>query len=186
MNIVFEIFSLALLVGVLFSTSVFMLILLDSLVYRHDLPTSRPARLALIAVIRRYKPGRIQFYDLGSAHGSLVLALKKELPDVVVHAVEKNVVRITVTRIRSWFLGRGVVSLRSNIFDVDLRNADAVYTYLWYDLLPKLEEKFNRELKSGALVVANTSTLPTWVPVEVISPHPEKPDFEKLFVYVKK
>jgi hypothetical protein len=186
MSIVYDIFSFVFAAGILLLTAIYAAVVLDSLVHRHDLPTSRSARRALIAIIRRYKPGRIQFYDLGSAHGSLVLMLKKQLPDVTIHAVEKNIVRITITRIRSWILGRGVVCMRSNIFDVDLRDADVVYTYLWFDLLPKLEEKFNRELKSGALVVANTSTLPTWVPVEVISPHPEKPDFEKLFVYVKK
>lgn len=186
MSIVFNIVSLVMLAGILFVAITSILILLDSLVYRHDLPTSRRARRALARIIEKYKPGRIQFYDLGSAHGSLALAIGKELPGSIVHAVEKNIIRITVARIRSWILGRGIVFVRANIFDIDLHDADVVYTYLWYDLLPKLEEKFNRELKSGALVVTNTSTLPAWVPLEIISPHSNKRDFEKLYVYVKK
>ena len=77
---------------------------------------------------------------------------------------------------------------QKNIFDVSLSDADIVYIYLWYDLLPPLEKKLQKELKPGAIVIANTSNFPTWKPIQKIITYPKTPnmpDFETLFVYQK-
>jgi hypothetical protein len=72
-----------------------------------------------------------------------------------------------------------------NLFETDLRNADIVYTYLWYDLMPPLEKKLQRELKKGAIVITNTSNFPNWKPVKTYVTCLRVPSFEKLFVYIK-
>jgi alanine-alpha-ketoisovalerate/valine-pyruvate aminotransferase len=68
-----------------------------------------------------------------------------------------------------------------------LEKADIVYTYLWYDLMPILEKKLEKELKSGAIVITNTSHFAFWQPIEIINTWPNIRDskFEKLFVYKK-
>ena len=68
---------------------------------------------------------------------------------------------------------------------LDLQNADVVYTYLWYDLMPSLEKKLKNNLKKGAIVITNTSNFPNWQPKETHITYSKNPEFEKLFVYVK-
>ena len=69
---------------------------------------------------------------------------------------------------RAWLFRKEIKFIRNNIFDVDLSNADIVYTYLWYDLMPPLEQKLQKELKSGSIVITNTSNFPTWKPIQTV------------------
>jgi hypothetical protein len=55
--------------------------------------------------------------------------------------------------------------------------------------MPILEKKLQKELKQGALVITNTSHFQDWQPTEKVVTYPKvskTPDFETLFVYVKK
>ena len=52
------------------------------------------------------------------------------------------------------------------------------------DVLTLLE----KELKSGAVVITNTSKFPTWKPIQTVITYPKvstTPDFETLFIYQK-
>lgn len=51
---------------------------------------------------------------------------------------------------------------------MDLRTykPKVVMTYALEELMPRLEDKFTRELEDGAFVVTNIFKLPTWVPTE--------------------
>jgi SAM-dependent methyltransferase len=168
----------------------FLIFALDSLMRGHDLPTSRRAAKKLVEAIKQYRSEAKNFYDLGCAHGGLSLAIKKSLPGLVVYGIDNSAVRIFFARLKSKVLRRKVHFQKQDIFslDTDLSQADVVYTYLWHDLMPLLEKKLQKELKTGTIVITNTSNFPTWKPIHKIVIHPEIPerfDFETLFIYLK-
>ncbi|MDI6602949.1 MAG: class I SAM-dependent methyltransferase [Patescibacteria group bacterium] len=161
--------------------------MIDSIVRGHDLPTSPRATKALFKIISEHKTAK-NFYDLGCAHGTLALRIKRKFPTLCVYAIDNNSVRIFFAKIRTFLFRQNIKFLRKDIFDVNLSNADIVYTYLWYDTMPPLEKKLQRELKQGAIVITNTSNFPTWKPIQkIVTYHKvsKMPDFETLFVYQK-
>jgi len=171
----------------------FFLILLfilgiNSLIHGHDLPTSKRATRAVVKIIGTKNDAQ-NFYDLGCAHGSFSVRIKKAAPNLLVYAVDNDAVRILFAKISARLFGQKIEFIRKDIFAVDLSKADIVYTYLWYDLMPPLEKKLQQELKSGALVITNTSKFPTWKPIKTVVTYPKlsvTPDLETLFVYQKK
>jgi len=167
---------------ILFSVFVF-----DSILREHDLPTSKIVVKNLIKIISHYKPEASTFYDLGCGRGTVVLSIKKSLPRLEVYGIDNNAVRIFFAELKAVFLGQKIVYKKQDFFQTDLRNADIIYTYLWYDLMPPLENKLRKELKHGAIVITNTSKFPTWKPVERIVARPgisKPPDSETLFIYI--
>ncbi len=170
------------------ATVLFLIYVLESLIRGHDLPTSRRATRALVKIIKQHKPDAKNFYDLGCAHGGLSLAIKKNLPDLDVYGVDNSAVRIFFATLKSKIFGGRVNFTKQDIFNVDLRQADIVYTYLWYDRMSPLEKKLQNELQERTIVVTNTSNFPTWRPVDAVITCPEvstMPNFETLFVYMK-
>lgn len=161
--------------------------MVDSLLRGHDLPTSRRATKAIVKIISEHASSK-NFYDLGCAHGSLSVRIKTQLPHFSMYAIDNDPIRIFFSQIRAWLFRKKIKFIRNNIFDVDLSNADILYTYLWYDLMPPLEQKLQKELKSGAIVITNTSNFPTWKPIQTVITYPKvssTPNFETLFVYKK-
>ena len=170
------------------ATVLFLIYILDSLIQGHDLPTSRRATRALVKVIKQHKPDAKNFYDVGCAHGSLSLAIKKALPHLEIYAIDKSAIRIFFAKLKSKIFGGRVNFKKQDIFTVNLRSADIVYTYLWYDVMPPLEKKLQSELQQGAIVVTNTSNFPTWQPIQKVVTYTKiskLPNFETLFVYRK-
>jgi len=169
--------------------SLFFVFTLDSLIRGHDLLTSRRATKALAAILQKYKPDAKIFYDLGCARGTLSLRLKKIFPLIDIYGIDNDIVKICFAKLKSKILRREVCFQTRDIFKTDLRNVDIIYTYLWYDLMPVLEKKLQKELKRGAVVITNTSHFQDWQPMEKIVTYPKvskTPDFETLFVYIKK
>lgn len=163
----------------------YLLFTLDSLITGHDLPTSKNAVRVISKIISKYKPEAKNFYDLGCGRGTLALAIKKNFPDFEVYGIDKSPFRILFAKLKAYFLGRKINFKKSDLFNENLKSADIVYTYLWYDLMPPLEEKLKKELKNGAVIITNTSYFPNWQPSETYITYPKKLDFEKLFVYIK-
>ena len=164
-----------------------LVLIIDSTIRGHDLPTSRRATKSIVKIISEHKTAK-NFYDLGCARGALAVRLKKRFPALTAHAIDNDPIRIFFAKIRAKLFRREVHFWRKDIFDADLSDADIVYTYLWYDLMPPLEKKLQRELKQGAIVITNTSNFPTWQPTQKIITCPKiskTPDFETLFVYQK-
>lgn len=154
----------------------FLVIMIESLLRGHDLPTDSKTTKLICKIISEYSPQANNFYDLGCARGALATRIKKRFPHLLVHGVDNGSIRIVCAKLRALLLQTDIRFLRANIFDVDLGNADIIYTYLWYDTMPLLEKKLQKELKKGALVIANTSHFSKWEPIKKI---------ETLFLYRK-
>ena len=157
----------------IFTLPLLLTLVIESLIRGHDLPTSRRATRALADTIRKYKPSAKNFHDLGCAHGTLSLRMKKILPRLKIYAIGNSAVRIFFAKLKSKILRRGVNFQKQDIFKTDLRNADVVYTYLWYDLMPILEKKLQKELQRGAIVITNTSHFENWQLTEKVVTYPK-------------
>jgi len=161
--------------------------IIDSIARGHDLPTSRRTTKVLFKIISEHKTAR-NFYDLGCARGALSCRIKKKFPTFHVYAIDNNSARIFFAKIRAFLFRQNVKFLRKDIFKVNLSDADIIYTYLWYDIMPPLEKKLQRELKQGAIVITNTSNFPTWKPIQkIVTYHKisKLSNFETLFIYQK-
>jgi SAM-dependent methyltransferase len=163
----------------------YFVFMIDILIFAHNLPTSKKAILEVIKIIKKYNPKALNFYDLGCGHGKVVLEIKKEMPNLNVYGVDKDGIRIFFAKIKALILKRKINFINENIFNIDLSKADVLYTYLWYDLMPILEEKVKKELKKGSIIITNTSHFSNLKPIETVRVHPKIKDenFEKLFVY---
>lgn len=169
-------------------TLLFAFFVFDSVLRGHSLSTSRRAIEELSNILNARKPRGGNFYDLGCARGSLALAVKGKFSHFSVHAIDNSTIRIFFARLKAVIFRQKICFQKADIFKTNLTNADIVYTYLWYDLMPPLEEKLQKELKKGAIVITNTSNFPNWKPKEkhVTCPNIHTPpDFETLFVYIK-
>ncbi len=116
----------------------FSILVLDSLLRGHDIPTSRRVIKVLSKIISQNKSYANNFYDLGCGRGTLSLAIKRKHPHLSVHSIDDNVIRIFFARIKTIFFRQKINFQKADIFQVDLRDADIVYIYLWYDLMPPL------------------------------------------------
>jgi len=173
--------------GLLSFFLLWFVLMIDSIVRGHDLPTSRRATKALFKIISEHKTAR-NFYDLGCAHGTLAVRVKRKFPLLCIYGIDNNPVRIFFAKIRAFLFRQNIKFLRKDIFEVNLSDADIIYIYLWYDIMPPLEKKLQSELKQGAIVITSTSNFPRWKPIQKIVTYPKvskTPDFETLFVYQK-
>lgn len=189
MTFLINLLLIIILVFLILVSFLFMLLMIESLLRGHDLATSKRATRALVDIIRKYKEEGSNFYDLGCAHGSLSLRIKKRLPYLNIYALDNSKLRIIFAKLRNKILRKDINFQKKDIFQADLSKAEIVYTYLWYDLMPILEKKLLKELPKGAVVITNTSHFQDWRPVEKVETYNKTfktPNFETLFVYIKK
>jgi len=94
-------------------------------------------------------------YDLGCGWGSLVIALARAFPDARIRGIELSPLPYWVARIRTRNLPN-VFLRRANFFTFDLRDAQAVTSYLMTKQMPRLADFLDRTLKDGTPVVSLT------------------------------
>jgi len=125
-------------------------------------PTSRELVHEILA-IADLKPGEL-LYDLGSGDGRLVIAAAMDF-GARSAGIEIDPFRVLYSRIKAVQLGlKGKVKIiRGNFFNVDLREADVVVTFLLQETNDRLQEKLERELtKSNCRVVSLVFQFKGW------------------------
>ncbi len=162
-----------------------LILMVDSLLWRHDLPTSHKAIKNIATIIQSHHPRAKKFIDLGSGRGTLAIGVKKALPYLEVQGIDNSRVRVVISTLKARLMRQQVHFTKGDIFNTNVGNADIIYTYLWYDHMPKLEEKLKNELPDNAIVITNTSHFPHWPTEQIYITHPHAPRFEELFVYKK-
>lgn len=103
--------------------------------------------------------GKKKFYDLGSGSGKLISRLANQNPNLECIGIEYNLVAYYFAKIRNIFSKRKVDYQLNDFFQVNLVDADIIYTYLFPGIMNRLEVKFSKELKKGALVIVNSFPL---------------------------
>lgn len=94
-------------------------------------------------------------YELGSAWGSLVIALARAFPNAQIRGIEISPLPYWIARFRTRNMPN-VHLQRANFFTLDLRDAHAVTSYLMIKPMPKLAAFLDGTLKPGTPVIALT------------------------------
>ncbi len=144
-------------------------------------------RRAMIRILKQAakesgaRPFRVA--DLGSAGGALCRSIGRAIPEAEVTGVELCAGPHNWARQMQRLFGpKNVMFVRGDLLAHDCSGADAVVMFLSSGLTLRAGEKLARELKPGALVLANEFPLGGgWEPVEVI--RLRTPFLAKLHVY---
>ena len=104
--------------------------------------------------------------DLGAGDGRIVIALAKAGAEA--HGYEINPLLVFIARRKIKQAGlRGKAFMHmADMWSVDLSKFSIVTVYLTAHVQPRLEKKFERELKPGTRVVENYFKVPNWKPVK--------------------
>ena len=86
-------------------------------------------------------------------------------------------------RINIWLARADVKIYLVNFFQADLGKVDLVYCYLFPEVMAKLEDKFKKELRSGARVVSYAFKMPNIMPEKTIVTHADNVELGKIFIY---
>jgi len=118
-------------------------------------PTSRQVVYSMLAMAE-VKSGEV-VYDLGCGDGRVLITAARRFGARAV-GVEVDVFRYLWSLIAVNIMGlrKQVRVIRGNLFSVDLRDADVVFTYLLQDTNDRLKDKLRRELRPGTRIIANT------------------------------
>ena len=120
-------------------------------------------------------------YDLGSGTGKVLIIAAKEFgakatgfeystPLFILSKINLFLKKIKNANVR-----------REDFYKADLRSADVIFLFLTPRAFPKLKEKFERELKSGARIVCYSSPLLFWEPEKII---PSGDPKIKIYLYI--
>lgn len=122
------------------------------------------------------------FYELGSGDGRVVIAAA--LRGATAKGVEIDFLRVWYSRIWIYLLRlqKHTNIIKKNFFEVDLKDADALYVYLLPETNQKLEKKLEKELKKGTRIVSAGFEFPNWKPVAI---DPRGPIYGPLHLYIR-
>lgn len=153
-----------------------------------SIPTDKKTRKVFIKAIKKYNPKIVEqeaiIYDLGSGFGHLAIDVAKNFPNSKVSGYEIFFLPYFFSKIHAKFKFANNVTFNfENLFKKDLSQVDIIVSFLSPVNLHELEEKFNNELKQGAILFSNQYKFPNITPTEVIK---HKLAIGSRFVYVYK
>jgi SAM-dependent methyltransferase len=106
--------------------------------------------------------------DIGCGDGRVLRSARRRY-GVRALGFEVNPLAYLMARIRT--LGMEGVEIRyGNFWKADLSGADVLFCYLFPDVMKRVAEKLQAELRPGTRVVSCNFPLPDWTPVEVLHP----------------
>jgi hypothetical protein len=101
--------------------------------------------------------------ELGSGWGGLASKLARKYPQNKVIGYEMSLVPYWISKIFS--SSKNLEIVRENFYDVSFKDTGLVMCYLSNAHMAKLEDKFLKELPSGAKVISSTFHCPNWKPI---------------------
>lgn len=124
--------------------------------------------------------------DLGSGKGQLCRRIAREMPNAHVIGIELSPLPWIWSFVTQRLLGPANVEFkRRDLWTYDSSPADAVVLFLTgKEFLARVGEKLRRELKPGALIIANDEPLGFgWEPIEVIDNLRAGIFHSRIFIY---
>ncbi len=127
-------------------------------------PSNRK-RLDIMMRFSNVKKGE-KVVDIGSGNGKVVIEMAKRGAQAHGYEISPLLVWISRRNIKKAGLKGKAFIHWGNFWKVDLSNFDVVSTFQVFYVMPKLEKKLKKELKSGARVVSNTWKFNDWKPIK--------------------
>jgi 16S rRNA A1518/A1519 N6-dimethyltransferase RsmA/KsgA/DIM1 with predicted DNA glycosylase/AP lyase activity len=138
-----------------------VLVLIGSLLYQWSLiseapfiPTPQKA-IEKIANYVEINDNDVVF-DLGCGDGRFLEICYKKNSRASYIGIEKKLVPFLLAKLRVWRMKSpfNIKIVKGNIFKQDFSKATFIYTYLFPEVMEKLEPKLEKELKPGAVVIS--------------------------------
>ena len=129
-------------------------------------PTSRSIARAMIDLARLRGTERV--FDLGAGDGRILIEAKRAHPGITATGYELAPTVYLLGKLMILLSRQTVAFHRRDARTVDLRDAEALFLYLTPGVLAQLEDKFDRELKPGTVVISHAFRFPRRQPVEVV------------------
>ncbi|MCK4554473.1 hypothetical protein KAU19_05980 [Candidatus Parcubacteria bacterium] len=115
-----------------------------------------------------YNNGNINVYELGCGKAGFLRALEEKKPDWKFIGVENSFLPWLIAKIQTSLNHSKIKILKKNLFHVNLAGADLIYCYLNIEMMKKLEEKFKKECKNGAMIISYSFAMPNLEPEKVV------------------
>ena len=118
-------------------------------------------------VLSELRPGEL-IYDLGSGDGRVVIMAAQEFGARGVGVeLREDLVKRAIERVSELNISNKVKIVQSDMFNVDLSQANVVTLYLTTSANEKVKPKLDSELKQGARVVTHDYEILGWKPHKV-------------------
>jgi len=118
-------------------------------------------------MLAQLRPGEI-LYDLGCGDGRVVIMAAQEFGARGVGVeMREDLVKQALSKISELGLEGRVKIVQSDMFKVDLAQADVVTLYLTTSANDKVKPKLESELKTGVRVVSHDYEILGWRPVKI-------------------
>ncbi|MRS04413.1 hypothetical protein EG832_14535 [bacterium] len=105
--------------------------------------------------------------ELGSGDGRFMHAVEKGYKTMVT-GYEVNPIAFFICRLKILLFGLDSRVIFKSFWDIDIKNADCVFCYLFPDIMPRLGERLSHDLAKGALVISANFPIPGWNPEKVL------------------
>ncbi len=131
------------------------------------MPTNRAVKETMVAMLPPDTAPRV-IYDLGSGWGTLAVTLADRYPEARVIGIELSPIPYAFSRLRQRIRPRPNLDLHwGDFLKRDLSDADLMVCYLMLQVMDRLQDKLDRELAPGTLVLSNAFAFRGWKAEEI-------------------
>ncbi len=109
------------------------------------------------------------FVDLGSGDGRIVYRIRRHTGNSF--GIESNLLLVLLCRTANAFRSNKGNFNWGSLYQTDLSNYNYIYCYLAPKMMAKLEQKLERELKPGTILVSKSFKLPNTTPISEAENH---------------
>jgi len=126
---------------------------------------------AILRLLQSYKqPAEtLQIAELGSGWGGLCFQIARRFPHSIVTGFEISPFPYWTSKIRENLSRKQVRFRKESFFEQDLSGYDVIVCYLSFKHMRWLKYQFEKDLKSGTIIISNAFPIPDWEPIEVAS-----------------
>lgn len=128
---------------------------------------SRKKVIDLVLGVIKPQPNQT-VYELGSGSAKFLQKVEKKFPNVKLIGLEYSTFIFVFSSLFLKLKHSKIKICRKNIFDVNLKEADIIYGYLFPSMMAKLGEKIRTECKPGTIFVSSMFSVPGWEPKQTI------------------
>jgi trans-aconitate methyltransferase len=139
----------------------FFVVQIYNLIFRGYAPfvaTNKRVRTRILEEVKLEESATV--IELGAGKAGFLKGVREKYKNAKLVGVEISFVPWLIGKMQSALSGSRIEFKKENIFKTDIHEADLIYCYLNIKTMAKLEEKFSKELKTGARVISNQFHLP--------------------------
>ena len=174
------IIGIILLIWILFIAYLYVLSIINSMIYRVPQVASFNSDLRVMRKwLKKYNLAWKKLIDMWSWTGKMLRFFEKEFACITTW-YEIDLANSIIARILNKVFKTNCEVIRWNYFTSNLANFDIIYIYLYPELVAKIEEKIEKEARKGTIVIANAFKLIKAEPIEIIYDDKWK---EEVYIY---